>query len=102
MGSSGSLCELLDTGCVPVASPTDISREFICNVTSYVSGFERNLEKTGAGSKADDGASLERGSWTTSSGIAYQGVRVPEYLPDCLVRFCSLPTGPYMSTRTVR
>ena len=71
-------------------------------MTSYVSGFERNLEKTGAGSKADDGASLERGSWTTSSGIAYQGVRVPEYLPDCLVRFCSLPTGPYMSTRTVR
>ena len=70
-------------------------------MTSYVSGIERKLEKTDAGTKAGDGASLEQGSWTASSGMAYQGVKVAEYLPVCLVSLCSLPINADKSTPTI-
>ena len=45
-----------------VESPTASSREFICNVTSYVGGIGQKVGEDGCAQKVGNGDSLEQGT----------------------------------------
>ena len=50
------------TASSPVESPTASSREFICNVTSYVGGIGQKVLEDGCAQKVGNGGSLEQGT----------------------------------------
>ena len=47
---------------ITVESPTASSREFICNVTSYVGGIGQKVGEDGCAQKVSNGGSLEQGT----------------------------------------
>ena len=53
------VCTIL---CSAVESPTASSREFICNVTSYVGGIGQKVGEDGCAQKVGNGGSLEQGT----------------------------------------